>query len=85
MNFLDGLSGPTPSVSFLGINFVFKLLFFVLLVGYILYSFLLLLRVRILADTIKTPHSGKVMFATTIHLLISLIGGFLAMILILLA
>lgn len=78
--------GPINSgASFLGLNFVFKVLFFVILVGYVLYAFLLLLRVRILADTVKTPQNKLIHLIASGHLALSLIGSFLAMILVLLA
>ncbi len=83
MDFLSGLD--TPGIEFLGFNFIFKLLFFVIIVGYALYSFLLLLRVRILSDTVDTPHNKMVQILAFAHLALSLVGGFLAMILVLLA
>ena len=54
MEFIDGIN--TPEFDFLGINLVFKLLFFVILVGYVFYAFLMLLRVRILGDTVATQY-----------------------------
>ena len=83
MDFMSGLE--TPGIEFLGLNFVFKLLFFIIVVGYALYSFLLLLRVRILSDTVDTPNNKMVQFVALAHLGLSLVGGFLAMILVLLA
>lgn len=83
MNLTNGLT--TPAMGFLGLNFVFKLLFFVILVGYALYAFLLLLRVRILSDTVETPQNKLIQLIASAHLALSLIGGFLAMILVLLA
>jgi hypothetical protein len=83
MEFLDGL--VTPDVQFFGLNLIFKLLFFVIIVGAILYSFLLMIRVRILSDTIQAPLNRLALSLTYIQLLVSLIGGFLALIVILLA
>jgi hypothetical protein len=83
MEFLTGLNGPGLEV--IGINWVFKLLFVTLVVGYIIYSILLVLRVRILSDTIETIATTTVKLMTTGHLLLSFVGGFLAMIVILLA
>lgn len=76
----------TPGVgSGIDFNFGIKLLFFVILLFYVLYSFLIVLRVRILADTVETPHNKFIILVTWVNLLISIIGGFLAMILILTA
>ncbi len=83
MDFITDLN--TPTVSILGFNFVFKLLFFVILAGYALYAFLLLLRVRILSETVDTPHNKFVLLLSYANLGISLVGGFLAMILVFLA
>lgn len=83
MDFLNGLE--SPSADFLGLNFVFKLLFFVILIGYVFYSFLLVIRVRILADTVETPHGKKMQLVAVGHMVLSIVGGFLALLLILLA
>lgn len=83
MDFLEGLN--TPDIKLFGLNTVFQLLFFVILVGYVFYAFLLTLRVRILADTVSVRYSKIVRAVTIIHLAIALVGGFLALILILLA
>ena len=83
MDFLDGIYGPGLEV--MGFNWIIKLLFFTLIVGYIIYSFLLVVRVRILSDTVETVGTSVVKLMTTGHLLISFIGGFLALLVILLA
>lgn len=83
MDFISNLN--TPTISILSFNFVFKVLFFVILVGYALYAFLLLLRVRILSETVDTPHNKLVQLLSYANLGISLVGGFLAMILVFLA
>ena len=83
MNLLDGLI--TPQIDLFGFNIVFKLLFFIIIVGYIFYAFLLLLRVRILSDTVSTKNNKFVQLLVFAHLIVALLGGFLAMIVILLA
>jgi hypothetical protein len=82
----DILGGSTqPPAPGVGINFIFKLLFFVVIVFYILYAFLLALRVRILADTVDTKFNYIAKAVTYIHLIVVLIGSFLALIVLLLA
>jgi uncharacterized membrane protein YfcA len=82
MNFLDGIS--TIELGIGGLDGILKLLFFVLIFGYIIYVFLLTLRVRILADTVKTPNNNTTKIASYIHLLLAIVGSAVAVILILL-
>lgn len=81
-DFIVGLN--SPDVSFLSSDGILKLLFIVLIAGYILYSFLMTLRVRVLSDSVNTPSNNFTKMVTYSHLLISLIGGLFALILILL-
>lgn len=67
----------------MGLNSAIKALFLVIIVGYVIYALLLTLRVRILSDTVKTPTSGTARLFSYLHLLIAIIGSFLAAILIL--
>lgn len=81
MDFISGLE--TPTIELFSMSSLIKLLFIVIIVGYILYSFMLTLRVRILSDTVNTPSNT---FAKTLaysHLLVSLVGGLFALILVL--
>lgn len=66
-----------------GVTWIIKLLFLVLATGYLLYVFLFTLRVRILADTVKTPNNGVARLLLYTHLLIAVFGCALAVILIL--
>ncbi|WKZ30709.1 MAG: hypothetical protein QY318_02575 [Candidatus Dojkabacteria bacterium] len=72
-------------VEVLSLNFAFQCLFFVLIVGYLFYAFMLTVRVRILSETIKAPYNNLAVTISYIHLLVALIGGFLALLVILLA
>ena len=72
-----------PDLGFFGVNFVFKTLFFIVVLFYVLYSFLMLLRVRILSDTVETPYNRIVQLIVLGNLILALVGGFLAMMLIL--
>lgn len=84
MDFLDGINGPSldPTV---GLSLIFKLLFFVILTGYVLYSFMLALRVRILSETVNV---GPTKFVATLvygHVIFAIIGSFVAFLIALLA
>lgn len=72
-------------VEVLNLNFAFSCLFFVLIFGYVLYAFLLAVRVRILSETIRTPYNNLAVTLSYVHMLIALVGGFLALLVILLA
>lgn len=82
MDFIEGIK----TIEFSGgsISGIFKLLFLVIIVGYILYVCILTLRVRILADTVQTPSNSTAKAISYIHLLISIVGSALAVLLILL-
>lgn len=76
---------PEPDLSFVNFTWIFKVLFFVIIFGYIFFAFLLTFRVRILADTVNTPFNKVVRAYSVIHLVIALIGGILVLAIILLA
>ena len=84
MDFLEGLGGSTIDTSF-GIALIFKILYFVILTGYVLYAFLLTLRIRILSDTVQVGPNKVVLTAVYIHLGVAIIGSFLAFLIALLA
>ncbi len=69
----------------LTLGFVLKLLGAVILLGYFVYAILLSLRVRILADTVRTPFNGTMRFLSALHVILALIGGVVALLLILVA
>ena len=62
---------------------ILKLIFVVVAIGYLIYVFLLTLRVRILADTVNTPNNKNTKLASYLHLIISIIVTALSVILIL--
>jgi hypothetical protein len=79
---LDGIGlGSGPEI---GLAFLVKLLLLAVLVGYLVYSFLLTLRIRILDETIQTQRNSFVRLISFVHLFFALIGSFFAVILILL-
>ena len=61
----------------------FRLLIFVLLFGYCMFSLLLMLRVSILAETLETIRSGFVKLLAKMHLMMVIIGSVIVGILIL--
>lgn len=81
MDFLNGIQ--TIEVGNGSVVSIIKLLFLVLAVGYLLYVLLFTLRVRILADTVKTPNSGTSKLVAYLHLVLAVVGSGLAVILIL--
>ena len=60
-----------------------RLLIFVFLFGYSAFSLLLSLRVRILAQTLKTPRSALVATFAKLHLVMVVIGSIIVGILVL--
>jgi len=80
MEFLEGFTIPEVG----GIGSAFKLLFLVIITGYVIYSILLTFRVRILSDTVKASSNKFVNLVVYIHLLLSIIGSMFCVILILL-
>jgi len=84
MDMLTGLGGPTFDIS-IGITLIFQILYFVLLTGYVLYAFLLTLRIRIISETVEIGNSKAIMTIVYLHLVIAIIGSFLAFLLALLA
>jgi len=84
MDVLTGFGGPTFDTS-IGVTFIFQILYFVLLTGYVLYAFLLTLRIRILSDTVEVGNGKAIMFIVYLHLIVAIIGSFLAFLIALLA
>ncbi|MCC7290354.1 hypothetical protein IT417_03845 [bacterium] len=82
MDFLEGIG--TIELGSSGVADILKLLFLVLVIGYLIYVFLLILRVRILADTVKTPNNNTSKLFSYALLLVGIVGSALAVILILL-
>lgn len=81
MDFLEGIS--TIDFGIGSVTGIIKLLFLVVIFGYLVYVFLLTMRVRILADTIKTPSNLTAKLISYIHLFVAVVGSLLAVILIL--
>lgn len=81
MDFLDGIN--TISIGVQSMPSIFKLLFLVVIFGYVIYSLLLTVRVRILNDTVKSSGNSGTLVLSYIHLLVSIVGGLFSVILIL--
>lgn len=68
-----------------GFAFLFKIVFAMLLILYIAYSFFLALRVRILADTVTTPWNKFLKRLAFFHLYAVIVVGSLALFFIIIA
>lgn len=80
MEFLGDYNLP----DIIGTGSIFKLLFLVIIVGYVIYALLLTFRVRILSDTVNSATNKIVNSVVYAHLLVAVVGSLLAVILILL-
>jgi len=60
----------------------FRLLIFVLLFGYTMFSLVLMFRIKILAETLETDKSAVVNFLAKLHFLMVLVGSIIVGILI---
>ncbi len=81
MEFLDGLN--TVSFGVQSVPGVFKLLFLVVIFGYVVYTLLQTVRIRILNDTVKSAANRRMLLISYLHLLIAIIGSLFCVILIL--
>jgi hypothetical protein len=81
MDFLGGIN--TINITIQSTGGVFKLLFFVVIIGYVIYTLLMTVRVRILDDTVKTGSSKRILLLSYLHLILAVVGSLLCVILIL--
>ena len=77
--------GIDSNTSILGFGFLFKILFAALLILYITYSYFLALRIRILADSVRTPWNKSLRRLAFFHLYAVIVVGLLALLLIVVA
>jgi len=82
-DFLNNLGGSSSILSF-DILSLLKLPIILVLIGNILFSLLLFLRVRILADTFKTPQNKIVKTIILLYMLIVLVGTLLSLLFVIL-
>ena len=73
----------TDIVDIITVKNAFRLLIMVILFGYSLFSLVLMFRIKILADTLKTQKSGFVSFLAQLHFFMVLAGSVLVAFLIL--
>lgn len=73
------------SIALFDISGIFKLLFFIGIVCYLVYAVLMALRVRILSETVDTPFNKYVAIMSFVHVLFGFVGGFLTLVIILLS
>ena len=82
INFLDIYNGISLGGSLAG--GLLKFLIAILLFGILFYSFMFIIKLRVLQDTIDISNSSMIKKIITINLIITLIGSILSFILILL-
>lgn len=76
--FLNSLGAGSNIISF-NITSLLKVPIILVLIGNILFSLLLFLRVRILADTFKDPQNKIVKMVTLLYMAIVLLGSLLSL------
>ena len=81
--FLNSLGGSSNILSFNMLS-ILKLPIVVILIGNILFSFLLFIRVSILADTFKTPQNKIVKTLVLLYMLVVLVGTLLSLLFVIL-
>lgn len=81
---LENLGANMNTFSFNLVSLL-KIPFFIILVGNILFSLLLFLRVRILADTFKSPNNKKVKLLILFHLAVVIMGSLLSLLFVILS
>ncbi len=81
MDILNGLN--TPAFELFSVSAIFKLFFLVIIFGYLVYAILLALRVRILNDTVKASSNKFIITLSFLHLVLAIIGSFIAVIFVL--
>ncbi len=84
---MEGIYGKlfTDTMRFtINLGDVLKLPLIVILIGNIFYSLMLVLKIKILVDTVESENSGKIKALVYINLLVSLVVALLATFIILL-
>ena len=82
MDILNEIGGQ--GLSILGISLIFKILFLLVFVGYLVYAFLMTLRIRILQDTVSAGSTRFIRLLSYVHLTVAVIGSLVGVILVLL-
>ncbi len=82
---LIGNGGIDTTVINIGFAFLFKIAFSVLLLLYVAYSYFLALRIRILADTVRTPWNKSLQRLAFFHFYAVILIGLLALFFIVIA
>jgi|GEM_PF-3921556 len=84
MDILGEVGTNEAALSF-GLGSLFKVVFTLLFILYVAYSFFLALRIRILSNTISTPWNKTLRRLAFFHLYAVIVGGGVALFLILIA
>ncbi len=81
---LNNLTFGGGDIFSLNILSILKIPIILILLGNILFSILLFLRVRILADTFKTPQNKIVKMLMGVHILVVIVGTLLSLLFVIL-
>jgi hypothetical protein len=73
------------SLAIFDLSGIFKLLFFVVIVCYLVYAVLMALRIRILSETLTTPFNKYIAIMSFVHVTVGFVGSLLALVIILLS
>ena len=84
MDLVTEVGVDAPGMVF-GFAFLFKIVFAFLTILYIAYSFFLALRVRIIADTVRTPSNKSLERLAFFHLYAVIVIGLIALFFIIIA
>lgn len=79
MEILDNLSGHSVDTINIGIVSLLKLPLIIILFGNVLFAILLLLRIRILAETFETADNKLIRYLVRFYLFTSVIGSIIAL------
>lgn len=79
MEILNNLSGNSTDTINIGIISLLKLPLIIILFGNVLFAILLLLRIRILAETFETRDNKLVRYIVLFYLFTSVIGSIIAL------
>lgn len=79
LDILYNISGNTTDTINLGIISLLKLPLIIILFGNVLFATLLILRIRILSETFETSDNKLIKYLVRFYLFISIIGGIIAL------
>jgi len=79
LDILYNISGNASDAINLGIIPLLKLPLIIILFGNVLFATLLILRIRILSETFETPDNKLIKYLVRFYLFLSIVGGIIAL------